>query len=109
MEFNWNLEMEEISVSCNKRTLTLKSNGIIEFDTPYCNTIITLSDIGGINIASPKRFSKGVIGVRDKNDSLMYDKEEFPIACEIVKKQEEQFNQFISVMKENGIDVRVVG
>ena len=109
MVFNWNLEVEEISVSCNKRTLTLKSNGTVEFNTPYCNTIIPLSDIGGINIIVPKLLSKGVIGILDKNKSLIRDKEEFSISCEIVKKQEKQFNQFISIMKENGIDIRNVG
>ena len=109
MDFKWNLDVQEISISCNKRTLTLKNNATVEFSTSYCNTIIPLSDIGGINIIVPKLLSKGVIGILDQNKTLIRDKEEFSISCEIVKKQEKQFNQFISVMKENGIDVRVVG
>ena len=109
MGFKWNLDVQEVSVSCNKRTLTLKSNGAVEFNTPYCNTIIPISDIGGINVIAPKLLSKGVIGILDQNKTLIRDKEEFSISCEIVKKQEKQFNQFISIMKENGIDIRNVG
>ena len=109
MGFKWNLDVQEVSVSCNKRTLTLKRNGTVEFNTPYCNTMIPLSDIGGINVVAPKLLSKGVIGILDQDKTLIRDKEEFSISCEIVKKQEKQFNQFISIMKENGIEVRNVG
>lgn len=109
MSFVWNLDVQEISVSCNKRTLTLKNNATIEFNTPYCNTIIPLSDISRINIIAPKLFSRGVIGLYDKKGLGMEDEEKFPIATEIVKRQEKQFNQFVAVMKANGIDIRVVG
>lgn len=109
MEFKWNLDIQEIIISCDNKTIILKDNGDIVFNSFNVNKIISINDIGGINIIAPKLLSKGVIGILDKDKKLMKVDELLSISCAIVKKQEKQFNQFVSIMKDNGIDVRVVG
>ena len=109
MDFKWNLDVQEISISCDNKAITLKNNGDILFKSFNVNKTISINDIGGINIIAPKLLSKGVVGILDKDKKLMKIDELLSISCSVVKKQEKQFNQFVSIMKDNGIDVRVVG
>ena len=102
MSFIWNLDVQEISVSCDNKTIILKNDGAIEFNSFDYNAKFPLEVIGGINIIAPKLLSKGVIGILDKDKKLIKINELLSISCAIVKKQEKQFNQFVSVMKENG-------